>query len=379
MHIFLLINSLYTGGAEFSTLTLYSWLMNKPKVDVKIICLKKAYPEYDSGKFGFKEVTYLNGDSFITKLKSFNNLIDEYKPDIVHSVLFDANIIGRISKITKGNFKHVESLVNQTYSPFRLNDPNISRIKLQIYRFLDYSTQIFGVDHFHSNGETVSLHYQDKLFINSKRITNIPRGRYPNDFKNNLGKIEFYRNSFKSQGRSILINVARHEHQKAQTILLDALNELKHLKDKFCLLLVGREGHLTSEIKEKIRAYDLHANVNILGHREDISGLLAASDVFVFPSRFEGLPGALIEAEAAGLPIICSNIPNNLEVVKENSNALIFPVDDYKILSEKISELLLNKDKRIKMGNESFTIFNENFQIEKVHNNMYQLLQKIVG
>jgi glycosyltransferase involved in cell wall biosynthesis len=378
MRVILLINSLYTGGAEFSTLTFYSWLKNKPDIEVRIICLKKAYPEYDIEKFGFNEVTYLNGESFIAKVKCFNKIVEEFRPDIVHSVLFDANLIGRISKILKGNFKHLESLVNQTYSPFRLKDPNISRIKLQIYRFLDYSTQIFGVNHFHSNGETVSLHYQDKLYIHPKRITNIPRGRYPNKFKDNLNEIELYHQTLKKQDKTILINVARHEHQKAQTILIEALNELMHLKEKYLLLLVGREGHLTSVLKDKINAYNLQDNVMILGHRDDVAELLAAADIFIFPSRFEGLPGALIEAESAGLPIICSDIPNNLEVVKENINALIFPVDDYKILSEKISDLILNTEKRKSFGDQSFIIFNDNFRIEKVHNDMYDLLKNIV-
>jgi glycosyltransferase involved in cell wall biosynthesis len=378
MKIILLINSVSTGGAEFSTLTFYSWLKKKPEVKIKIVCLKKANPSYNMKKFGFNEPTYLEGESFIAQIRSFNNIVEEFKPDIVHSVLFDANLIGRICKLLKGNYKHLESLVNQTYSSFRLKDPNVNSGKLQFYRVLDYITQLFGVDHFHSNGETVSLHYQDKLYIDPKRITNIPRGRYPNEFKDDPNKIKIYHQTLKSQDRTILINVARHEHQKAQTILIEALNELKYLEEKYILLLVGREGHLTSVLRDKINAYDLHNNVKILGHREDVTGLLAASDIFIFPSRFEGLPGALIEAESAGLPIICSDIPNNLEVVKENVNALIFPVDDYKILSEKISELLLNSDKRKCMGNQSFEIFNEKFRIEKVHNKMYDLLKNVI-
>lgn len=377
MKIILLINSLYTGGAEFSTLTFYSWVKSIMKDEVKIICLKKADPEYDFREFGFEEVTYLNQDSFFSRLKNFNRIVDEFRPDIVHSVLFDANLIGRASRMIKRDFKHLESLVNQTYSPYRLKDPNVNKLKLEVYRCLDFIMQIWGVDYFHSNGATVAKHYQEKLFIDPTRITNIPRGRYPNPFLNDTEKINLFRSKLKLEDKIVLINVARHEYQKAQTVLIDALNELNDLKSDYILLLVGRNGEATKEIKEKINLYGLQENVRILGHRSDVTKLLAASDIFVFPSRFEGLPGALIEAEAAGLPIVCSDIPNNKEVIEENSNAFIFPVDNSWILAEKLRELILNPEEREFMKKRSLNIYEQKFKIEKVHHQLYDLLKKL--
>jgi glycosyltransferase involved in cell wall biosynthesis len=378
MKVILLINSLYTGGAEFSTLTFYSWVKSIMKDEVKIICLKKADPEYDFREFGFEEVTYLNQDSFFSRLKNFNRIVDEFRPDIVHSVLFDANLIGRASRMIKRDFKHLESLVNQTYSPYRLKDPNVNKLKLEVYRCLDFIMQIWGVDYFHSNGATVAKHYQEKLFIDPTRITNIPRGRYPNPFLNDTEKINLFRSKLKLEDKIVLINVARHEYQKAQTVLIDALNELNDLKSDYILLLVGRNGEATKEIQEKINLYGLQENVRILGHRSDVTKLLAASDIFVFPSRFEGLPGALIEAEAAGLPIVCSDIPNNKEVIEENSNALIFPVDNSKILAEKLRELILQTEKREYMKKRSLSIYEKKFKIEKVHHQLYDLMKALL-
>lgn len=377
MKIILLINSLYTGGAEFSTLTFYSWVKSSTNHEVKIVCLKKADPEYDFREFGFESVTYLNENSFLSRLKSFNLIVDEFKPDIVHSVLFDANLVGRASRLLKRNFKHLESLVNQTYSPYRLKDPKVNKLKLEVYRCLDFLTQVFGVDHFHSNGATVAKHYQEKLFINPSRITNIPRGRYPNPFLNNQEVIDSIRKDLDLDNKVVLVNVARHEYQKAQTVLIDALSKLKQLKNEYVLLLVGRNGEATKEIKEKISRYELQENIQILGHRNDVPKLLAASDVFVFPSRFEGLPGALIEAEAAGLPIVCSDIPNNREVAEENTNALIFPVDDTRILSRHLKELIDDTSKRKNMGERSLEIYRAKFTIEKVHTRMLSLLKEL--
>ncbi len=378
MRIILLINSLYTGGAEFSTLQFYSFLKEKNLADIAIVCLKKADPAYDHREFGFDEIKYLSGDNILQRVKSLNLIIENFKPQIVHSVLFDANLIGRISRLWKGNFVHIESLVNQTYSSYRLKDPNVNKVKLEFYRAIDFITQIYGVDHFHSNGMTVARHYQEKLFINKSRITNIPRGRKPNPYLNNELSRDLIRNKLMLKDRIVLINVARHEFQKAQTVLLDAINEMGHQKDKFILLLVGREGNATDEIKNQIVKYNLQDNVQLLGHRTDVPALLAAADAFVFPSRFEGLPGALIEAEATGLPIICSNIPNNLEVVTQGENALIFEVDDHVQLFKCIDEIVSNEEKRVKMRAKSLEIFSEKFQIDQVHVKMWDLFKEVL-
>jgi len=378
VRIILLINSLYTGGAEFSTLQFYSFLKEKNLADIAIVCLKKADPAYDHREFGFDEIKYLSGDNILQRVKSLNLIIENFKPQIVHSVLFDANLIGRISRLWKGNFVHIESLVNQTYSSYRLKDPNVNKVKLEFYRAIDFITQIYGVDHFHSNGMTVARHYQEKLFINKSRITNIPRGRKPNPYLNNELSRDLIRNKLMLKDRIVLINVARHEFQKAQTVLLDAINEMGHQKDKFILLLVGREGNATDEIKNQIVKYNLQDNVQLLGHRTDVPALLAAADAFVFPSRFEGLPGALIEAEATGLPIICSNIPNNLEVVTQGENALIFEVDDHVQLFKCIDEIVSNEEKRVKMRAKSLEIFSEKFQIDQVHVKMWDLFKEVL-
>lgn len=379
MRIILLINSLGTGGAEFSTLQFYAFLKGENMAEIAIVCLKKAEPAYDHHELGFTEILYLSGENIFQRVKNLNIIIHDFGPDIIHSVLFDANLIGRISRLWKGNFVHIESIVNQTYSSHRLKDPNVNKIKLEVYRVLDFFTQLYGVDHFHSNGITVAKHYREKLFINKSRITNIPRGRKANPYLNNQESRDRYRSGMNLINKVVLINVARHEFQKAQNVLIDAINELGPKQEKLVLLLVGREGNATEKIKFQISNYKLQKSVQILGHCDDVPALLAASDVFVFPSRFEGLPGALIEAEAAGLPIICSNIPNNLEVVTKGENALVFEVDDHIQLSKCIEKLISDQEGRVKMRDKSLEIFSENFQIDEVHKKMYNLFQEILS
>lgn len=372
-----LMNSLYTGGAEFSTLTFYQWLRQQGH-QVELVCVKQASPAYDPSQFGFETVQYLPAGSFLKRVQTFGRLVKQFKPDIIHSILFDANMIGRMSRMWKRSFIHLESLVNEMYSDHRLADPNVTRVKLFGYRLLDKVTQRWGVDHFHANGLAVAQHYEKKLGISSNRITIIPRGREANRFVGDEKNREQVRRVLQTKDRFLMIQVARHEYQKGQDVLLEAMASLQEDRHKIQLVMVGREGKLTDVIRKKITASDLDACVTLLGHRTDVSSLLAAADGFVFPSRFEGLPGALIEAEAAGLPIICSDIANNREVAVENRNAFFFKVDDIPQLSQAIRTLLNNKEERNRMGKESLTIFSERFMLTNIHKEMLVLLQKLM-
>lgn len=375
--ILVLLNSLYTGGAEYSTLLFYGWLSTRG-FDIRIVCGKAATPSFDPATFGLNGVTMLKGDGFRGKLESLKVLIKEFKPALVHSVLFEANMLGRFARIGNASFVHMESLVNEVYSPFRLQDPNVTWLKLKGYQMLDYATQRIGVDHFHANGNSVASHYQEKLWISGKRITIIPRGRSSNPFVHDSETRNAVRREFGISDQTVMIvTVGRHEFQKGQDTLLDALGQLDAQPDHVCLI-VGREGKFTSVLLEKLNAGMLKDKVILAGHRNDVSRILAAADLFVFPSRFEGLPGALIEAEAAGLAIVCSDIANNREVVMENENAFIFPVDDPKDLSRKLRSLLVDNKKRKSMGNRSLEIFENAFQIEAIHERMERLMKSLL-
>jgi glycosyltransferase involved in cell wall biosynthesis len=180
------------------------------------------------------------------------------------------------------------------------------------------------------------------------------------------------------KNKIILLNVARQEYQKGQDVLLKALTQLpKNIFDKVHLLIAGREGKLTTSLFKFVEENKLEKNISFLGHRTDIPELLKMSDIFVFPSRFEGLPGVLIEAEAAGLPIICTNLPMMREVVEVDKNALVFEINNEKQLAECINKLVLDENLKNEFAIESKKIFEEKFQLDSVHQKMYDLYFKL--
>ncbi len=93
-------------------------------------------------------------------------------------------------------------------------------------------------------------------------------------------------------------------------------------------MVAGREGHASAALGDQIARLGLDDRVRLLGHRSDVAEVLSAADLFVFPSVYEGLGGALIEALALGLPIVASDLPALREVVRPGENAdLVSPTD----------------------------------------------------
>ena len=114
----------------------------------------------------------------------------------------------------------------------------------------------------------------------------------------------------------VLINVGRMTEQKNQLFVIELLNELINNggNESIELLLIG-DGPLHESICKKISEYHLEKYVIILKNRDDVNDLMSASDIFVFPSIYEGLGIVAIEAQTNGLPTICS------EFVPEEANA----------------------------------------------------------
>ncbi|MFD0961394.1 glycosyltransferase family 1 protein [Paenibacillus chungangensis] len=109
-----------------------------------------------------------------------------------------------------------------------------------------------------------------------------------------------------AEGTIVLGHVGRFNEQKNHALLLDIFRSWLRRNVNSCLLLAG-EGPLRLAMEEKARSLDMSENVKFLGVRSDIERLMQAFDAFVFPSRHEGLPVTLIEAQAAGLPCIVSD------------------------------------------------------------------------
>ena len=112
-----------------------------------------------------------------------------------------------------------------------------------------------------------------------------------------------------SEGQLVVGHVGRFSYPKNHEFLVDCFDALRKKVPDARLLLVGDDkGKIGEEIHEKIRLLGLEESVIFAGLRSDVQDLMQAMDVFPFPSRYEGLPVTLIEAQASGLPCLISDM-----------------------------------------------------------------------
>lgn len=370
MKILYIQDSLGGGGAEKSNADLWYFLQNKG-VEIKIMVLdvRKEGVQKEVVKAGF-DVHIIKSGSLLSEVNQIKKIIEDFQPDIVHSVLYRAAVRTRFAKLFS-KFIHVESLVNCTYAPIRLSDSRINPTVLGLYKKLDQFSQKFGVDHFVAITQEVKSHYMEHLKIDPDRISIVYRGREVNKYisdKSNIRNKVIKRIGLNPDGL-IFIHVGRQEFQKGHLDLLKAIKLAdKQLFDKGVqFLFCGREGNSTDDIQEFLKKNKIETSIQFLGHRDDIYELLVAADVFVFPSLFEGLGGSLIEAQAAGLPLLCSDISVFEEVVTDE-NAIFHKTNDPKSLSEKLIQVL--EMDREEMGRKSLENYNKNFRLEEVNQKM---------
>lgn len=128
------------------------------------------------------------------------------------------------------------------------------------------------------------------------------------------------------RGRPVLVNVARHEPEKGVDGVLRVARELDRMGLDFELLLVG-DGVQGPALREQVAADGLGERVRFLGFRDDVPALLARADIFVSASHGEGMPLTLLEAMAAGLPSVASDVVGNRDVVEEGQTGFLFPLE----------------------------------------------------
>lgn len=118
---------------------------------------------------------------------------------------------------------------------------------------------------------------------------------------------------------TLLLSVGELNQNKNHETVIRAIADLD------VYYIVAGKGELQTTLQQLIESHDLSDRVKLLGFRNDVQQLYQAADVFVFPSFREGLSVALMEAMASGLPVVCSNIRGNTDLIDRNGGVLFDP------------------------------------------------------
>ncbi len=370
-----LIDSLGQGGAERSLVEQAVALrLHDIAVDVLVLRSTSVGDFTSDAKTAGVNVMTAQAESRYALIREIRSLLKGY--DLVHTTLFESDVIGRIAAAGTG-VPVLSSLVNTTYSQARLADRHVSKAKLGVVRSIDGWTARYLTAHFHAITEVVARAAVNSLGISPDHITVVPRGRDPLRIGNRSDK---RRHRVRDQlgileESSLFINVGRHEYQKGQDVLIRAMPEVRSQLPSAQLLIVGRTGNATDDLRRLVKELDLGDHVILTGFRADVIDLLAASDVFVFPSHYEGLGGSLLEAMALEVPIVATSIPSSLEVLGDN--AAFVQAGDTSGLAASMVELASFPSKAKRLAAGALSRFEDRFSFDRVIEQTAELYRKV--
>jgi starch synthase (maltosyl-transferring) len=273
-------------------------------------------------------------------------LIARYRPYLVHTFLFHANVLGRVVARLLG--------VPRVISSVRVAEPRRWHLAAETLtcRLADRLVCVCA---------SVAEHMRRRAHVPPTLIDVIPNGI---EFDRFAGAEAVARSLIGlPEDAQVAITVARLDVQKGFGTLLQATAGVLGKLPNFYLLVVGT-GALREQIQKEAQRLRIADRVLLLGRRDDVPQLLRAADLFVLPSRWEGMPNALLEAMAAGLPVVATAVHGSRELVTDGLTGRLVPVDDAEALERAIIELLQDPAGRRRLADAGQRHVAEHFSLQ---------------
>jgi glycosyltransferase involved in cell wall biosynthesis len=378
IRVLFVINGLGTGGAERSLAELLPALPAFGIEPTVAVLRRRAEGVEREVRRLLPDVRLIAGARMPGRVRSLREILRTSEFDLVHTTLFESDIVGRLAAAGLG-VPVLSSLVNDSYHEIRLRDPNVRRWRLDLVRLCDAWTARHLATHFHAISQATKASAVRHLGIAPDLVTVIERGRDTS----RLGAPSQERRAAARRHlglpahSEVVVSVGRHEFQKGQKYLIEAVDRLIPQRPGLVLMIAGRSGHMTPDLIRTVEASGAPHRIRLLGHRDDVPELLAAADVFAFPSLYEGLGCATLEAMALGLPIVASDIPALREILEPGCNALFVPPSSSEALAAAIGQLLDRTDTARAFGDRNRALFLERFTLHRSVERMAQLYTQL--
>lgn len=251
--------------------------------------------------------------------------------------------------------------------------PHLSRKRRIICRLLGRGTDL---------SLAVSRKVRDELVaqcsLDAARVRVVPNGVDWACFQGGRPRGEVRRDLGLPEAAPVVGLVARLEHWgKGHRELFAALAQLAPEHPCHALMVGG--GRREPEVRQLAADLGLQEVVHFLGNRRDIPDLLHALDIFVLPSHSEGVSLALLEAMAAGLPVIASAVGGLPEVVTDGENGLLIPPQDPEALARALERLLSDPAWAKKLGENARKHVKENFSLDRLGREINEIYAELVA
>ena len=199
--------------------------------------------------------------------------------------------------------------------------------------------------------------------VSADRVTVIPNG---------IDLALFPSRARRDAPRRVVSTVANLRPEKGHDVLLRAAATVLQRLPDVRFRIIG-DGPTRPALIDLASRLGIASSIEFLGHREDVAALLAETDVYAFPSRTEAFPNGLIEAMAAGLPVVTSAVGGMLELVEDGRNGLLVPPDDDSALASRIITLLTDAATARQLGEAARATIESRYSFDRMIASFEQL------
>lgn len=321
--------------------------------------------EFEKIDVKYKEIKFLNktGTNPLKDLMALFylvNLIRKIKPDRIFTYQAKTNIYGTLAA-RMAFIKDVYIFMGGLGSVIRDENPSLVQkiLKLQYKISFKAAKKIFV-----QNNDDLNLLIDNNL-LNKNKVTMV----------NGSGvNLDYYEKKDLNNHNTFLL-VARIIKDKGIMEYIKAAEIVKGKYPDADIQLVGYfDSNPTAIKKETIDKYEKQNVINYLGSTDDVRPFLENSFVFILPSYHEGTPKSVLEAMAVGRPIITTDAPGCRETVIDGENGFLVPVKDHKVLAQKMIWMLENTKEAEEMGEKSYQICKEKFDVRKVNSKILKIM-----
>jgi glycosyltransferase involved in cell wall biosynthesis len=220
-----------------------------------------------------------------------------------------------------------------------------------------------------ANSEAVRTAWSATAPALARKIRVIPNGVA-------IGVLGCAREAARVNQRPTVICIANLIAYKGHQTLLDAAQDVSHSTRDWSLLLVG-EGPERHRIEEEIRRKGLTDVIKLLGRRDDVGSLLDQADIAVLPSYTEGLPNAVLEAMAHGVPVVATDVGGTSSLLATGAGILV-PPRDASALASALEAMVRDPELRARAGRKGRALVAERYTVARMRDETLTLFRELV-
>ena len=226
-------------------------------------------------------------------------------------------------------------------------------------------------DHVITTSETIREHVVHNLAMPLNKVTSVPTGTDCVFYsKNQFDKPKIRKELGLKSDDYIIIMVATLRSWKGHRYVIEALSSLP----TNCKLLIVGDGPQDANLKKQMLSLGLEERIKFFGHQEDVRPFLSVADVFCQPSTAnEGVSQSLLQAASMEKPIITTSVGGSLEVIQNDVNGFVVPIENSNAIKEAVERMLSDKGMANQFGIKSRMIVEEKFS----NTHMMSKLKKI--